>query len=88
MIVNWSSRTQKIATLSSIESECIVLGECGQDFKYICMFLQEVGIGIMHGIIFEDNEGAIFLAKNSQVGMPNKHIDAKYHFIWDLIKDC
>ena len=51
------------------------------------MFLQELGIGVMPGIIFEDNEGAIFLAKNQQVGMRTKHIDVKYHFIRDLVAD-
>ena len=59
MIVNWSSRTQKVATLGSTESEYIALGECGQELKFICMFLQDVGVGIMPVIIFEDNEGAI-----------------------------
>ena len=35
----------------------------------------------------EDNEGAIFLAKNQQVGMRTKHIDVKYHFIRDLVQE-
>ena len=39
MIVNWSSRTQKVATLSSTETEYIVLGECGKELKFICMLL-------------------------------------------------
>ena len=39
----------------------------------------------MPGIIYEDNEGAIFLAKNQQIGMHTKHIDIKYHFIRELI---
>ena len=87
LIVNWSSRTQKVCTLSSAESEYIALGECGQELKFECMFLQELGIGKMPGIIYEDNEGAIFLAKNQQVGMRTKHIDVKYHFIRDLVAD-
>ena len=87
MIVSWSSRTQKITTLSSTESEYIALDKCGQELKFICMFLQEVGVGEIPGIIFEDNEGAIFLAKNSQVGMRTKHIDVKYHYIRDLMQN-
>ena len=87
LLINWSSRTQKVCTLSSAESEYISLGECGQDLKFVCMFLQELGFGVMPGIIFEDNEGAIFLAKNQQVGMRTKHIDVKYHFIRDLVAD-
>ena len=39
----------------------------------------------MPGTIYEDNEGAIFLAKNQQVGMRTKHINIKYHFICELI---
>ena len=35
MIVNWSSRTQKVVTLSSTESDYITLGECGQQLKII-----------------------------------------------------
>ena len=77
---------QKITTLSSTESEYFTLGECGQELKFICMFLQEVGVGEMPGIIYEDNEGAIFLAKNSQVGMHTKHIDVKYHFLGILCR--
>ena len=38
-------------------------------------------------LIFEDNEGAIFLAKNQQVSIRTKHIDVWYHFIRDLIQD-
>ena len=29
MVINWSSRTQEVCTLSSAESEYISLGECG-----------------------------------------------------------
>ena len=85
LVVNWSSRTLKTCTLSSTESEYVALGECGQDLKFVCMFLHELGVGEMPGIIYEDNEGAIFLVKNQQVGMCTKHIDIKYHFIRELI---
>jgi hypothetical protein len=45
--------------------------------------------GEMNGpaIIFEDNLGAIFLAKNAQVSARTKHIDVRHHFIRDLIKE-
>ena len=38
-------------------------------------------------IIYEDNLGAIFLSKNSQVSSRTKHIDVRHHFIRDLIKE-
>ena len=86
-VTSWSSRTQKITTLSSTESEYVALGECGQELKFVSMLLAEIGIGEVPGTIFEDNEGAIFLAKNQQVSMRTKHIDVRYHFIRDLIQD-
>ena len=49
--------------LSSTES--VALGGRSQELKFICMFLQEIGIGDMLGVIFEDNEGATLLTKNS-----------------------
>ena len=85
-VVSWSSRTQKITTLSSTEAEYIALGECAQELKFVCMLLQEIGVGEFPGKIFEDNEGAIFLAKNQQVSMRTKHIDVRYHFVRDLVE--
>ena len=60
LVVNWSSRTQKTCTLNSAKSEYVALREYGQDLKFACMFLHELGVGTMLGIIYEDNEGAIF----------------------------
>ena len=87
MMTNWSSRTIKTTALSSTESEYIALGGSGQELKFMCMLLQEVGIGQLPGIIYEDNEGAIFLAKNQQVSMRTKHIDVRYYFIRDLVQE-
>ena len=87
IVTDWGSRTQKITTLSSTESEYIALGECGQDLKFVSMLLKEIGVGEVPGTIFEDNEGAIFLAKNQQVSMCTKHIDVHYHFIRDLVEE-
>ena len=86
-VTSWGSRTQKITTLSSTESEYVALGECGQELKFVSMLLAEIGVGELPGTIFEDNEGAIFLAKNQQVSMRTKHIDVRCHFIRDLIME-
>ena len=83
LVVNWSSRTQKTTTLSSTESEYIALGECGQDLKFVCMFLHELGIGIMPGISYKDNEGAIFLVKNQH--LPHAKIPSVFPSVyWHL----
>lgn len=58
----------KIVTFNCTDSEYVVLGECGQELKFSFMFLPEIGVVKVLGIIFEDN-GAIFLGKKQQVGM-------------------
>ena len=47
----------------------------------------EFGLVDLPGLIGEDNAGAIFLAKNKQVGERTKHIDLKHHFIREFIDD-
>ena len=65
----------KVVTLTSTESEYIALRECGQELKFICILFQEIGVGKLPGVIFEEKGGAIFLAKNQQVGMCTKYLN-------------
>ena len=39
------------------------------------------------GILHNDNQSAIFLAKNSTFHSKSKHIQTKYHFIRYLVED-
>ena len=39
------------------------------------------------GILHNDNQSAIFLAKNSAFHSKSKHIQTKYHFIRYLVED-
>ena len=38
-------------------------------------------------VLYEDNQGAIFLAKNRQVGIRTKRIDICHHFLRDMVGD-
>ena len=51
------------------------------------MLQQELRIGDLPAIIFEDNTGAIFLSNNLSVNKRSKHIDIKYHLIREFIRD-
>ena len=42
---------------------------------------------IKPSIIFEDNLGAIYLTKNSQISQRTKHIDFRHHFIRSMIEN-
>ena len=49
------------------------------------MLLGEVAYTMLPGIMYEDNEGAIYLSKNKQVSQRTKHIDLRYHFLRDFV---
>ena len=38
-------------------------------------------------ILFGDNQGAIALTKNPETHQRSKHIDIRYHYIRDLVKE-
>ena len=86
MVTGWASKTQHTISLSSCESEYISLSHCTQDVIFRRNLINEVAKHEDPAIIYEDNEGAIFLAKNQQVSMRTKHIDVRAHFIRDCVK--
>ena len=53
----------------------MALSECTQEVKCLSMFLGEMIEVKKSDVIYEDNQGTIFLAKNRQVGNCTKHID-------------
>ena len=87
MITRWSSKTQHTTSLSTTESEYISLSHCIQDTIFRRNLLNEIALHEDPAIIYEDNEGAIFLSKNQQVSMRTKHIDVRAHFIRDCVRE-
>jgi hypothetical protein len=86
MITSFSSRSQKTVALSSAESEYMTTTTGAQEILFQQMLLGEVAETVIPAIIFEDNEGAIFLSGNKQVSQRTKHIDLRYHFIREFTK--
>ena len=50
------------------------------------MLLGEMTKEENHSVIYKDNQGAIFLVKNSQVSICIKHIDICNHFLPDMVE--
>ena len=38
-------------------------------------------------VIYEDDQGMIFIAKNRQVDIRKKHIDIRHHFLRDMVEE-
>ncbi|CAN0005911.1 unnamed protein product, partial [Sphacelaria rigidula] len=92
VVVSASSRTQHCVTLSTTEAEYVAMAEGAKEglfMKAVLTFLRPQtvsGSGENQGILlYEDNEGAGALAENPLSSERSKHIDARYHFIRELV---
>ena len=84
----WKSRLQKTVALSSTEAEYYAISEVSKEIKFVIMLLKSIGIEpTLPVIINVDNVGAIFMAENKSATSRTRHVDARYHFIHELITD-
>ena len=79
-------KTQRTITLRSAEANYEALLECAQEMNFVNMLLQEITEFWKPEIMQEDNQGAIFLAKNRQVGMSTKHTNIRHHFMREIVE--
>ena len=86
-IIGWTSKAQGHTTLSSSEAEYAALSSAGQEMRFITNILDKIEGAKKPGVILGDNEGALALVKNRQVGARTKHIDTRHHFLRDLWED-
>ncbi len=84
--VSWRSKKQSCVTLSTAEAEYMALASATQEAVWMRKLLTDLQNKTEKPtVIFEDNQSAIFMAKNPQYHGRAKHIDIKYHFIRDQI---
>ena len=86
--VSWQSRKQGCVAISTSEAEYIALTSAAQEGIWLCRLLDELtGKQTNPIVIYEDNQSAICLSKNPQFHGRSKHIDIKFHFIRDRVKE-
>ena len=86
-LVSWFSTTQKCVTLSTTEAEYVALADGVEEARYVrggLVFLVP-SLGSPSIGVFEDNKGAIILAKNPLSSSNSKRIDVRYHFLRELL---
>ena len=87
--VMWLSRTQKIVTLSSTESEYLAIGDIVKEVLFLRNILEffDPGQSMICIPVHEDNAGAIKLAENPLSSARSRHIDIRHHFIRGLCEN-
>ena len=86
--VSWHSHGQKSVTLSTTEAEYVACSEVVKEVLFILQLLRHIQVKIQLPIrVHVDNIGAIFLAENQNSSDRTKHVDNRYHFVRQYIKD-
>jgi hypothetical protein len=92
--VVWASKLQTEIELNSTESEYICASEAAREVVGLMGLMTEVKdtmckdtvtIPMIKCIMFEDNEGAITLAKYPKLCPRTKHINSKMHWFRSLV---
>ncbi|KAJ0172339.1 hypothetical protein K1T71_012312 [Dendrolimus kikuchii] len=84
-VISWESRKQKTVALSSTEAEYMALSDACKEGLFIRTFLQEcLNLDCVINL-FNDNQSAQKLSKNSMLHSRTKHIDVRHHFIRDIV---
>jgi hypothetical protein len=84
--VVWRSTFQKTVALSSTEAEYMALSDCVKECVWLRRLLKDMGSEQAEPtVIYEDNQGAMALAKNVGYQARPKHIDIRYHFIREKV---
>ena len=86
-LVSWYSHTQPVVALSTAESEYIGLTDTAKEIVWFKLFMHELGYSQSKVVIYEDNEAAIKITKNPQYHKRTKHIQVRYHYIRDQLRD-
>lgn len=86
--ISWSSKKQPIVTLSTTEAEFVAAASCTCQAIWLRRLLAELQCPPDGPtLVYCDNSSTIKLSKNPVFHGRSKHIDVRYHFLRDLVKD-
>lgn len=84
--ISWSSKKQATVAKSSTEAEYVALSSATQEAVWLRSLMGDLGRRLdAPTIIYEDNQGAIELAKNAKYHNRTKHIDICHHFVRERV---
>ena len=86
-LISWMSRLQKLVALSTAEAEYITTSmACCESVWLWKLFSELFGHVLDTTIILYDNQSGIRLSENLVFHSQSKHIEIRYHFIWDMVQ--
>jgi hypothetical protein len=93
-LISWKSKRQRTVALSTTEAEYMAISDAAKHLLWMRRMINlltqtsmEAADVITDMDLFNDNNGAVFLSQESAINQRSKHIDIRYHFIRDLVKN-
>jgi hypothetical protein len=84
----WRYEAQKGVTLSRREAEYVAMSEAVKESRFIFYLLTRMLIEVKLPIIVRcGNFGATFMMENSSSGVRTRHVDIRYHFVYEHVVD-
>jgi len=86
--IYWKTRKQSSVTNSSTHAEYVALSESVSVIKVIMNLLKDFQANVTRPInVYEDNSGAIAIAKFGNFTKNSKHIEVHYHFVHECVEE-
>jgi hypothetical protein len=86
-IVSWASRQQKCVATSSTEAEYIALSEVTKEILWISRIGHYLDLPSEQIQVYEDNQGAMKIAKSTCTHKKSKHVNIRYHFVREHVSE-
>jgi len=86
--ISWSSKKQSSVVLSSTEAEYIAGAHTAKELVWLRRLLGDIGMPDDNPTVLRmDNQSAIAIAKNPQFHNRTKHIEVRYHYLRNKVKE-
>ncbi|MCO5567131.1 hypothetical protein L7F22_020817 [Adiantum nelumboides] len=85
--VSWHSRLPTCVTQSITEAEYVAASEACKEAIWLGRLVTDLGIKEKAPRLHCDSQSAIQLVRNPVYHSKAKHVDVKYHFIWEMVED-
>jgi ribonuclease HI len=85
--VSWRSTLQSTVALSTTEAEYMAVTEAIKEAIWLHGLVADLGIEQERVTVYCDSQSAIHLAKNQVHHSRTKHIDVRFHFIREILKE-
>ncbi len=86
--ITWMSKKQTTIALSTTEAEYVALSEASREAIWLRHLYGELGFIQKEPIILlGDNDRSVSMTKNPQFHKRTKHVDIRWHWVRDLVKD-